>query len=85
MRSEKLEATDRGTLAQEFRIAGHHHVGRRIGLHEATHMQSVLRRDIHFSNHVVEALRKNITNEIATLRKILERERGLFVPEPLKS
>src|SRR5664279_4751422 len=26
----KLEVADRGTLAQEFRIGGHHHVGRRV-------------------------------------------------------
>ena len=28
----ELEVADRGTLAQEFRIGGHHHIGRRIGL-----------------------------------------------------
>jgi glycine/D-amino acid oxidase-like deaminating enzyme len=55
----KLEVTDRCTLAQEFRIGGHHHVGRRIGFMDQP-LDFVPGADRHrrFGDHNGEALER---------------------------
>ena len=55
----KLEVADRGTLAQEFGIGGHHHVGRRIGfMNQSLDFVAGADRHRRFGDYNGEALKR---------------------------